>query len=49
MLNCLDCLRWGESDLYIYIYIYIYRLTPHGDARVQVLIDRRGLQPTSSE
>lgn len=41
MLICLDCLRWSMSDL--------YRLVPQGDERVQAVIDRWGLRPTTRD
>jgi len=41
MLTCLDCLRWGMSDL--------YRLVPDGDARVRAVIDLWGLRPTTRD
>lgn len=41
MLTCLDFLRWSMSDL--------YRLVPAGDARVQAVIDRWGLRPTTKD
>ena len=41
MLVCLDCLRWGMSDL--------YRLVPDGDARVRAVIELWGLRPTTKE
>lgn len=41
MLTCLDCLRWAISDL--------YRLVPDGDARIQAMIDRWGLRPTTND
>lgn len=41
MLVCLDCLRWAISDL--------YRLVPDGDARIQTMIDRWGLRPTTND
>lgn len=41
MLTCLDCLRWGMSDL--------YRLVPDGDARVRAVIELWGLRPTTTE
>jgi hypothetical protein len=39
MLICLDCLRWGGSDL--------YRLAPDGDERVRAVIRHWGLKPTT--
>lgn len=39
MLICLDCLRWGNSDL--------FRLVPNGDARVRAVIEQWGLQPVT--
>jgi len=41
MLLCLDCLRWGLSDL--------YRLVPDGDARVRALIKLWGLQSAATD
>lgn len=41
MLACIDCLRWATSDL--------YRLVPDGDARIQAVMDRWGLRPTTSK
>ena len=40
MLICLDCLRWGNSDL--------FRLVPNGDARVRAVIEKWGLQPLTN-
>jgi hypothetical protein len=39
ILVCLDCLRWGGSDL--------YRLAPDGDARVRAVIARWDLKQTT--
>ena len=39
ILVCLDCLRWGNSDL--------FRLVPNGDARVRAVIEQWGLQPVT--
>lgn len=41
MLLCLDCLRWGVSDL--------HRLVPDGDARVRAVIGLWGLRKSVSE